>query len=204
MAEPDLEEGEFAAVDLETTGLRPNSDEIVSIAIIPMKGYRILLGEAFHTLVKPSRLDEKSIRFHGICPRDLEGAPSFEEVSGKIQRLLEGRTMVGYATDFDRAFLKERYKKLGRRANPMPSFDRGIDISRVEAWLLRREGIPVLRRISFEELLERYKLTIASRHDALSDAYLAASIFQKQLKRVSELGATISDLKSLRDSDLQF
>jgi len=199
-----LEEGEYAAVDLETTGLSPCSDEIVSIAIIPMKGYRILLGDAFHTLVKPIRLDEKSIRFHGICPRDLEGAPYFEEVSGNVQRMLEGRTMVGYATDFDRAFLKERYKKLGRHENPIPSFDRSIDISRVEAWLLRKEGIPVLRRISFEELLERYGLTTASRHDALSDAYLAASIFQKQLKKATERGATISELKSLRDPDLQF
>ncbi|MDH7555515.1 MAG: exonuclease domain-containing protein [Candidatus Methanosuratincola sp.] len=204
MADQALEEGDFAAVDLETTGLRPGSDEIVAIAIIPMKGYRILLGSAFHTLVKPGRLDGKSIKFHGICPRDLEGAPSFEEVSGKVRAILEGKTMIGYATDFDRAFLVERYKKLGRIADPMPSFDRGIDIARVEAWLLRREGIPVPRRIGFEDLLERYRLNPASRHDALSDAYLAASIFQRQLKRASERGATIQELKDLRDPDLQF
>lgn len=204
MAGPDFEEEEFAAVDLETTGLRPNSDEIVSIAIIPMKGYMILLRDAFHTLVKPSRLDEKSIKFHGICPKDLEGAPSLEEISEKVKRMLEGRTMVGYATDFDRAFLREKYKRVSRNASPMPSFDRSIDISRVEAWLLRRGGIPVLRRLSFEDLLERYKLTTASRHDALSDAYLAASIFQKQLKRISELGATIMELKNLGDPGSQF
>lgn len=190
-------------MDLETTGLRPSSDEIVAIAIIPMRGYRILLGSAFHTLVKPGRLDEKSIKFHGICPKDLEGAPSFEEVSGKVRTMLEGKTMIGYATDFDRAFLRERYKRLGRHASPMPSLDRSIDIARVEAWLLRREGIPVPRRISFEELLERYRLNPASRHDALNDAYLAASIFQRQLKKSSELGTTISELKNLRDPDLQ-
>lgn len=203
MANPDFEDEEFAAVDLETTGLRPNSDEIVSIAIIPMKGYMILLRDTFHTLVKPSRLDQKSIKFHGICPKDLEYAPSFEEIFGKVQKMLEGKTMVGYATDFDRAFLREKYKKIGRLANPMPSLDRSIDISRVETLLLRREGIPVLRRISFEDLLERYKLTTDSRHEALSDAYLAASIFQKQLKKVSRLGITISELKNLGDPDLQ-
>ncbi|MDI9644511.1 MAG: 3'-5' exonuclease [Candidatus Verstraetearchaeota archaeon] len=202
MADLDFEEGDFAAVDLETTGLVPNSDEIVSIAIIPMKGYRILLGSAFHTLVKTGRLDEKSIKFHGICPKDLEGAPSFEEVSGKVREMLEGKTMIGYATDFDRAFLRGSYKKLGRLASPVPSFDRSIDIARVEAWLLRREGTPVPRRFSFEDLLERYKLNPASRHDALSDAYLAASIFQRQLKKCSELGITLSELRNLRDPDL--
>ncbi|MGH2743017.1 MAG: exonuclease domain-containing protein, partial [Thermoleophilaceae bacterium] len=43
----------FVAVDLETTGLDPGRDEIVSFAAVPVEGARVVAREAVRGLVCP-------------------------------------------------------------------------------------------------------------------------------------------------------
>ena len=65
----------FAVVDLETTGLDPRRDEIISYAVVPVTGGRVPVGDAIYGLVRPRRLpDERSIIVHGILPANGIGA----------------------------------------------------------------------------------------------------------------------------------
>ena len=65
-------EARYAVVDLETTGLDPKHDEIVSFASIPIQESRVIVGEARATLVRPTEMPEaKTIRIHGLRPVDL-------------------------------------------------------------------------------------------------------------------------------------
>jgi DNA polymerase III epsilon subunit-like protein len=62
----------FAAVDLETTGLDPRSDEIISFAAVPIAGGRVVVGGVRTAVVRPLRMpDSDTIRIHGLRPADL-------------------------------------------------------------------------------------------------------------------------------------
>ncbi len=187
----DLEKTEFCVVDLETTGLNPKKDEILAIAIIPMTGTRIHAGRYFYTLVKPRKFRYKSIEFHGICPGDVSMAPSFEEVGERVLKLLSGKVLIGFATLFDIEFLKRSFKdRLKRKFSP----ERYVDIAEIEAWLLRKRGMAITYRLDFETIMRTYGISEMTRHDALSDAYITARIFQKQIPKLVEYSTTIFDL----------
>ncbi|MBO8182323.1 MAG: 3'-5' exonuclease [Archaeoglobus sp.] len=189
--ESDLEKTEFCVIDLETTGLNPKKDEILAIALIPMTGMRIHAGKHYYTLIKPKKFRYKSIEFHGICPSDVSPAPAFEEVGKEVLELIEGKVLIGFATLFDIEFLKRSFKeKMKKKFSP----ERYADIAEIEAWLLRKKGIAITYRLDFDTIMKTYGISETTRHDALSDAYITARIFQKQISRLIDYNATIFDL----------
>ena len=62
----DLKTTKFYAIDIETTGLDFNKDEIISFACVPISNLKILVGDTFYTLIKPKRYNYKAMRYHGI------------------------------------------------------------------------------------------------------------------------------------------
>lgn len=191
--ESELEKVEFAVLDLETTGLNVRDDEILSIAIIPMTGLRIHFGRSFYTLIKSDKIERKSIKLHGICPGDLEKAPTLEDLYSKICAMLSKRIIVGFNVDFDIAFLREKSRKLFRKAEKNLDL-RHVDIKNVEIWILRRTGNPVPVSLDLPDLINKYGIEKLSRHNALGDAYLTARIFQKQMSILSKYRVTINEL----------
>ncbi|MCX8181945.1 MAG: 3'-5' exonuclease [Candidatus Methanomethyliaceae archaeon] len=192
-----MESTEFAVLDLETTGLDVKMDEIISIAIIPMTGLQIHFGKSFYSLIKPKKFHERTIKIHGICRGDLDQAPTFEMIFEKIFGMLNNRIIVGFNVIFDIAFLKESAKKLQK--NHHKKFElKYLDIKEIEGLILLRAGIPVTPFIDFSDLLHKYQIEGTSRHNALSDAYIAARIFQKQLNALLEFKITLDDLEMMR------
>lgn len=70
----------LAIVDVETTGLKPDPDRVIEIAVV-----RIDPGEAprlvLDTLVNPGR-DIAATDIHGIADEDVVDAPIFSEIAG--------------------------------------------------------------------------------------------------------------------------
>jgi len=178
----------FSVIDLETTGLNPKKDEIISVAIIPMVGTRILIRKYFFTFIKPKNLKGESIKYHGIDFKVLNSAPTFNEVAEKIRSLLEGTVLVGYAVQFDAKILQNHFRRCKIKIN-----FKTIDIAKVECLLMRKEGFGSVK-LTFDDLLDRYKLKGMFRHSALADAYYTAVIFQHQLKKVEEFGMSLKEL----------
>src|SRR5271169_2332577 len=177
----DLKTAKFYAIDIETTGLDFNKDEIISFACVPIINLKILVRDTFYTLIKPKSYNYKAMRYHGISKDNLVGAPAFEEVSARIQKSMDG-ILVGHSVEFDFTFLKTKFKSLGMR------FKRDlIDIAMVERWLrLKRktEG----NNLSLDGMMAAYGLKQCYRHDAAADAFFAAQIFQIQIREMTALG----------------
>ena len=69
-------------VDLETTGLDPRSDEIVSFASIPIDDGRVVVGRARTGIARPKRMPEaETIRIHGLRPSTWPTPPSCRSCS---------------------------------------------------------------------------------------------------------------------------
>ena len=96
----------FAVVDLETTGLDPASDEIISFAAIPVDEGRVRPGALAAGLVRPQRMPRPdTIRIHGLRPADLEAAPPLQAELDRLLAALAGRVIVAHVAWVEERFL---------------------------------------------------------------------------------------------------
>jgi DNA polymerase-3 subunit epsilon len=198
----DLKTANFYAIDIETTGLNFEKDEIISFACVPIINLKILARETFYTLIKPASYNYRAMKYHGISKDNLTDAPVLGEVADRILKVLDG-ILVGHTVEFDFTFLKTNFKSLGK------SFKRDlIDIALVERWLsLKRHADE--SDFSLDGIMATYGLKQYYRHNAAADAFFAAQIFQLQIREMMKLGITsveqvIKAAKSLRHADRGF
>jgi len=184
----DLQEGAFCSIDLETTGLDVKTDEIIAFAGIPIRNMKIMVHDAYYTLVKPEGYKIDAMKYHGISEDELENAPPFKDVSQNILNTIDG-VILGHYTVFDYEFLKSHFKKVGIKLK------RDIaDIASVEKWLCEKSGSPG-QDLTLDGIMRKYGLKSYYRHNAFADAFFTAQIFQMQLPELMRLGVhTVSRL----------
>ena len=168
------------ALDLETTGLRPDADHIISIGMVPIRGGVIRYGERWHQLVRPegvAALPTDGIGAHHILPAELDRAPSFGDVLPEVdRRLREGALLVHYA-DLDLRFLRREFARHHRRW-PGPAVIDTVDL--LVRWHARRQQWtphPPPPRTALGDARAELHLPAYPAHDALSDAIAAAELF---------------------------
>lgn len=89
-------------LDIETTGLYADIDEVLEVGILSDDGSVIL-----DSLVRPQLIEEwpDAQRIHGISPADVAHAPTLAELSPRIISAVAGARVVIYNADFDARFL---------------------------------------------------------------------------------------------------
>ncbi len=163
-----LKDTKFCVIDLETTGLNTKTDEMIAFACVPVHELKLLVNNAYYTLVKPEKYNIKSMKYHGISIDDLKNAPTFKEVAYKILETLDG-IIVGHSVEFDYRFLKKSFKKIGIK------FKKNIiDIVLIEKWLAKKNNDLELD-LTIEGLMNRYGLNDYYRHNAFADAFFINS-----------------------------
>ena len=111
---PQTQEGRFAVIDFETTGLnynfrRPPMDEIISVAIID-QDENVLLNTYCDTIKIKSWYEAQ--RIHGISPGDVKGYPTFVDIMPKVIEILSSYDyVISYNVPFEKSFL-ENYAHL--------------------------------------------------------------------------------------------
>jgi DNA polymerase-3 subunit epsilon len=106
----------FLVVDVETTGLDPTGDEIVSFAGLPIEHGRVLTAAAVGGLVHPQAAPAPaSTKIHGLRAADLARAPGAAEALAPLAAAMRGRTPVAHAAWVERAFLRQPLRTLGTR-----------------------------------------------------------------------------------------
>jgi DNA polymerase-3 subunit epsilon len=104
----------FAVVDLETTGLDPRRDEVLSFAAVLIEGGRIVAGGTVTGLVRPETAPPgSSIEIHGLRAADLAAAPAAPEALAPLAAALRERVPIAHAAWVERDFLRPRLRALG-------------------------------------------------------------------------------------------
>ncbi|MEO9497628.1 MAG: 3'-5' exonuclease [Vibrio splendidus] len=88
-----------SVLDTESTGLDVQEEKIIELAL---SVYRLeddlsykQIGATWNPLIwTPKRIDSKAQAVHGISAADLEGKPSFADISPKLVQLLEKSDLV--------------------------------------------------------------------------------------------------------------
>ena len=109
-------EARFIAIDIETTGLDPQRDEVISFAGIPIESARIIVSESTHGLVHPRTTSTSaSFEIHRLRAVDLAEAPRAPEALAPLAARMPGRIPVVHASWVERTFLRKAGCPLPRR-----------------------------------------------------------------------------------------
>jgi DNA polymerase-3 subunit epsilon len=162
--------GRYCVLDLETTGLDPRRDQIVSYAAVPIDEGRIRVAGITQSLVRPTRqIPAAAIRIHGIRPADVEAAPTLRAALPRLLDAMTGRILVVHVDWVERGFLREPLEQLGLTLR-----EPVLDTARLAQALL-----PELPRepIALTVLARRLSLPVYKQHDARGDALTTAQVF---------------------------
>lgn len=162
--------GGYFVFDVETTGLGDRC-QIVEFAGVLLNAEGDLVG-SYETLVKPGS-GPGPTRVHGISAAMLNGAPTFAEVAGDIERLFRDRVPVAHNLRFDWGVLRRSYASLGV---DLPAAPGGICTAR---WSRRLFPGPC----ALVAVCCRLGVDYAHPHRAGSDAVAAAAVF-REIRRI--------------------
>jgi DNA polymerase III subunit epsilon len=160
-------------VDLETTGLDPRRDGVISFAAVPVEGGRIVVGETVTGLVRPAAPPPPpSIEVHGLRAQDLAEAAPPPGALEPLVHAMRDRILVAHVAGIERAFLRP-HRRLPERWLPRRAVDTAL------LWRLlgihRGEGDP--GPCSLAELAASLGLPAHRPHDAEGDALTTAQAF---------------------------
>jgi DNA polymerase-3 subunit epsilon len=181
-------------IDIETTGLDTERDEVVSVGIIPISRGRIHASRSLYIVCNPvGSVGSEAMKVHSLRRADLAAAPRIEERLGEVVAAISGRTIVAHGAWVEAAFL-DRLLEPVRLALPRPIIDTAV---------LARHCLPARlsaagRLISLEDASDALGLPVHTPHHALGDAMTTAQIFLALGSRLSaDRPLTVSGLARL-------
>jgi DNA polymerase III epsilon subunit family exonuclease len=169
-------------IDLETTGLYPNSgDEIIELGAAYVNGYDVLSEKSFESLVDPKRpVSPDAFRVHNITDAQLQGQPTIGEILPAFMGFVGDRVLVGQNVVFDLSFLEKSL-----RLEQLPAMKNCVLDTR---WLSQLV-FPRTTQHGLDAIGGRLNITRpADRHRALGDVLYTAHIFVELLKRLRSRG----------------
>jgi DNA polymerase-3 subunit epsilon/ATP-dependent DNA helicase DinG len=166
----------FVSLDLETTGLDPQSDEIIEIGAVKFRGGEVV--ETFHTMVKPYRpLPYRIQVLTGITPREVDSAPPLAVVLGDLVSFLGDHPIIGQNVSFDLSFLSEKGVSLETQV--------------YDTFELATILLPTLSDYRLSAVAEELGISFPIQHRALPDAMMAKEVFLALLDRAHDLDISI-------------
>ena len=159
--------GEWVSLDLETTGLDPARDHILSLAAVPVREGRLLMSERFERRVHTARaFGIESIRYHRITPDEASTGDQVTDVVREFLHWLGSRRLLGYYLGFDLDMLAPHVRAATGFALPNTTVDLGDEIARRQR--RQRPNAPV--NLDFAHIAGTLGVPMVERHSALGDA----------------------------------
>ena len=169
----------FVAIDLETTGLDFDKDEIIEVALVLFENGTPVKTSDF--LVKPKQ-DLRSFieALTGITKEDLLSASDFADIAGQVRAFIGDYPIVAHNAQFDYKFLKSAFSKVGINFESELVYD-SLTISRIAF-----QDVPNHR---LETLVNHLKIERTTAHRALPDAEACGNLFIKALETIDSFPA---------------
>lgn len=177
-----LEELRLLAVDIETTGLDPAKDRVLSIGWVPIDGGEIDLSGAGYELVNTAGAESvgETATIHGLTDEELAEGTSPEAALDSVLRALAGRAMLAHYASIEKEFLGALCRKHCGSGLSVPV----VDTFEIERRHMERMGtFPRGEDLRLPRVRERYALPEYRSHNALTDALACAELYLAQWAR---------------------
>ena len=162
----------FVCLDIETTGLNPNGDHIIEVAIVRFDHEKIL--DEWSSLVKPSiNIPEFTKRLTGIDDEMVADAPRLAELADTIREKVGNAPVMGHFIFFDLNFLN---------AKEIPMPNEQLDTCQLTQILLPNEA-----SYSLEVLVEKLQIKHEDTHRAMDDVKANIELFWRLSSHIRSL-----------------
>lgn len=177
----------WVVVDVESSGLNPFKDRLLSIGAVALRGGRVCLDDGFDVVLRqdtPSAPD--NILVHGIGgERQRQG----EESASALLRFLEyvgHDPLVAFHASFDRVLIE---RGLNTTLGVKPDWT-WLDLAHLAPALFPGQQA---QRESLDDWTALFRIDNADRHNALADALATAELFLALLSRARRQGIASGD-----------
>ncbi|MCO7188483.1 MULTISPECIES: 3'-5' exonuclease [unclassified Pseudoalteromonas] len=184
--ETPVSQARFVALDFETTGLDHETDDIVSVGLVPFDARRIYCRDAKHWIIKPATpLHTESVVVHQITHSQVSDAPDLEDILEELLACLAGRVIVVHYRHIERLFFNQTLMQRLGEGIEFPLIDtmmieHQVETARQTFW--QRFTRQPISSIRLADSRKRYGLPYYIAHHALSDALATAELLQAQLQ----------------------
>lgn len=173
------------ALDIETTGLDPEHDRILSVGFVPVDGAIIRLADAEEIIVRPDRDVGPSAVLHGLTDDVVSEGESVEYALERILAALAGRLLLVHFAMIETRFLSAACERV--YGTPLPLYC--LDTLELQRRILSAEsstGDVPQGGLRLWAARDRYGLPRYPAHHAVVDALGCAELY---LAQTAELGA---------------
>lgn len=173
---------DFVVVDIETTGLAPDINEIIEIGAVHLrkkrKGYEITARYA--QLVKPYNEIPPVVRgLTGIDAQLVENAPRFKEVAKEFRKFIGDAVFVAHNALFDLRMINASFERLDQAPLSNLCLDTQDMVS---------IAFPAQTSHRLGDLVKNLNIETSSElHRALADAEATAKLLLKTMEAISAL-----------------
>jgi len=195
-----LQHKRFVVLDVETTGLNINKDELLSIGAIAIINGQIALHDSFSMQIKQEQPQANaSTLIHGLTPNQLRTGIPADTALSAFYRYLEQAHLLAFHAPFDQAILQRSYRKALKRPFKYPFWD----VADICAALFPEAAKDTK---GLDAWLNKFHLEVTERHNACADALATAELMlillrqcqREAIETVAQLDEKIRISKRLR------
>lgn len=186
---------DLLAVDLETTGLDPRRDHLLSVGWVPVRGGEVVLGEAREVTVRPPSGVEvgDSATVHGLTDDALAAAPEPSAALVELLAALRGHVLLAHHATIELDFISAAVRREWGCGVPLTA----VDTLRLQHRLVADEqGEARPGSLRLDAARRHFHLPRYGAHRASTDAIAAAELL---LAQAGELEARLGHPPTLRD-----
>lgn len=174
---------DFVVLDIETTGLNPKRDHIISLGAIRISQLIIrpcnALGQMWQS---PASVGDSAL-VHGITDEQLLAGTAPDEALAEFLDFANGAQLVAHHAIIEQQFLRKAFQEYYGQACQLPF----IDTMQLEKQLVtRRHSVLKNDQYQLVACLQRYQLPAIKAHQAFEDAFGTAYLLLAQLAEFGE------------------
>lgn len=155
----------YTVIDVETTGLSPQTHRVLEIAVVRTDGSGRVTGEWARRVDPEGPVGATHI--HGITAADVRGAPKFAELIPHLNTWMQGTVVVAHNARFDLGFIRSEYSYAGWQLPWLPTLCT-LDASSYY--------LPAMDRRRLADCCAMARVPLHGAHSALGDARAAAAL----------------------------
>lgn len=177
-----LRQQRFVVVDLETSGLHLQRDQLLSIGAVVIEDGAIDLAQQFEcTLQRSGQKVSASVLIHGIAPSALEAGMAPGEALLAFMQFVGDSPLLAFHAPFDQHMLSKALKQdLGYTLT-----HRFLDVADLAPMLCPDV---ILRQAGLDDWTRHFGLQVYQRHHASADALVTAELALILFSRARQQG----------------
>jgi DNA polymerase III epsilon subunit family exonuclease len=165
----------YVCIDVETTGLLPDADEIVEVSAVRYRNNEI--SDTFTTLINPKiHISSRITKINGISDDMVKDSPFIYDAMPKLIEFIGTDAIVAHNMPFDYKFLAATAEKVNLKFNPYT----------VDTLTLSRKAFKDIENHKLQTLAKELNIPVSQAHRSESDAIVCGYLLQKCILKLNE------------------